>query len=85
MVKQMEKDPAHPSGAEADERRPLVQLSIDDFLRNDDGTWVSVREVVITGPAETQTLIKEGRQFGKGEMMLFGMDLAAILERHYPG
>jgi hypothetical protein len=84
MVKQMEKDATRPPGEEADQQRSFVQISIDDFLKNDDGTWVAVKEVVITGPSEAQTLIKEGRQFGKGEMMLFGMDLAAILERHCP-
>jgi hypothetical protein len=66
----------------ADSGKVLVQLTSDDFSRNDDGSWTVVRDVFITGSTESQLLIKEGKVFKKAEMMLFGMDLAAILERH---
>ena len=62
----------------------LIQLTSDDFSRNDDGSWQTVREVLITGDKENQRLIKEGKVFGKGELMIFGLDLAAILDRHCP-
>ncbi len=62
----------------------LIQISSDDFLRQEDGSWLTTREIVITGATETQRLINGGREFKKGELSIAGLDLATILEKHCP-
>ncbi len=84
MVKQTDKDPVQSPGADGDLGQVLVRLSGEDFRRNENDPWVAVREILITGPTETQPLIKEGREFKKGDLTIFGVDLAAMLERHAP-
>ena len=88
MVKESEKASAKPSGQPSRKSdvpdKVLVQLCSDDFQRNEDGSWVAVKDIFIADSAENQRLIKEGREFKKGELAIVGLDLAAILEKHCP-
>ena len=84
MVKEMEKTATNLPVKKQPPHRVLVQLSSDDFHQNEDGSWVTMKEIVITGATEKQPLIKNGREFKKGEISLAGLDLATILERHCP-
>ena len=59
----------------------ILQLSCSDFQRNPDGSWVTTRQINVSGPGGDQMLIGAGRQVTKGQMFIFGLDLAAILER----
>ena len=84
MLKQIEEITAQPAKAELGQRQVLIQLCSDDFSRKDDGSWITTREIVITGVTENQLMIKEGKEFKKGDLTIVGLDLAAILERHCP-
>lgn len=62
--------------------RTLLQISLDDFQRNEDGSWVTTRAIEIGGPDDKRVLLGAGRRFNKRELAIFGLDLAAILDRH---
>ena len=59
----------------------FIQLSCDDFKLNEDGSWVTTRGVEIDGPRGKQRLIPAGRTFSRGQMSIFGLDLAVVLEK----
>ena len=59
-----------------------MQITKDDFHRNEDGSWLVARDIVISSDVKEQTMLKEGRVFRKGELAIVGLDLAAILEKH---
>ncbi|MFQ6026652.1 MAG: hypothetical protein ACE5Q6_03960 [Dehalococcoidia bacterium] len=59
----------------------LLELSYADFQRNSNGSWVTTRQINISGPNGEQMLIAEGRRFTKGQMFILGLDLAAVLEQ----
>lgn len=87
MLKQIQKNEqavGQPANTEQSQRHVLIQLFSDDFVRNDDGTWTTTKEIVITGTTENQRMIKEGKEFKKGDLSIVGLDLAAILEQHCP-
>jgi hypothetical protein len=72
-------------GKTTEKRTPsdvLLQIRWDDFRQEEDGSWVTTREIVIDGPGGTDRLIKADRGFKRGEMSVFGIDLAALLEKH---
>jgi len=60
----------------------LLCLSCEDFRRTPDGSWITTRQINFSGPNGEQMLLAEGRQFKAGQMFIFGLDLAAVLERH---
>lgn len=64
-------------------RGTLLRLSLADFHRNADGFWITTKPITISGPGGKQILIGAGRRFSKGQMFLFGLDLAAILDRQW--
>lgn len=84
MLKQTEETTAQPGNAEQSQRHVLMQLFSDDFSRKDDGSWITTREIVITGANENQRMIKEGKEFRRGDLTIVGLDLAAILDKHCP-
>ena len=59
----------------------MLQLSNSDCQRNPDGSRFATRQINISGPEGDQILIGAGRHFTKGQMFIFGLDLAAVLER----
>ena len=59
-----------------------MQITKDDFHRNEDRSWLVARDIVISSDVKEQTMLKEGRVFRKGELAIVGLDLAAILEKH---
>lgn len=69
------------SGRATDEKM-LLQISSSDFRRDPDGTWEVVRPLAVSGPGGDHVLVAAGRRFGKGQMFMFGLDVAVILERH---
>jgi hypothetical protein len=60
----------------------LFQLTCDDFRRNADGSWVTTRQINIQGPGGEQMVLAADRRFERGQMFLFGLDLAATLDKH---
>lgn len=68
----------------ANNRGTLLRLSLANFNRNADGSWITTKPINISGPGGKQTLVAAGRRFSVGQMFMFGMDLAAILERQWP-
>ncbi|HEU0021973.1 MAG TPA: hypothetical protein VFR55_09935 [Dehalococcoidia bacterium] len=58
----------------------FLQLSCGDFQRNPDGTWETTRQLDLSGPGGAQMIIPAGRRFGKGQMFILGLDLAAVLQ-----
>ncbi len=64
------------------QRNILVQICWDDFQQQDDGSWITNREITIDGPGGTDRLVKAGRVFKRGELSIIGIDLAALLEKH---
>lgn len=84
MLKRVEEIPTPSADEIKGQPHVLIQLSSEDFQRNDDGSWLTTREIVITGATETQRMIKEGTEFKKGDLTLVGLDLAAILDKHCP-
>ncbi len=82
MLKEMEKTSGDISPDRELSENVLVQICRDDFRLQDDGSWITTREITINGHGGTQRLIKAGREFKKGELSMFGLDLAAVLERH---
>lgn len=84
MLKQVEEITTQRNEQEIRQPHVFIQLSSDDFRRTDDGSWVTTREILITGATENQRMIKEGKEFKKGDLTLFGLDLAAILDKHSP-
>ena len=65
-------------------RGTLLRLSLTDFQRNADGSWITTRPITIRGPGGKQTLVAVDRRFSKGQMFMFGLDLAAILDQQCP-
>ena len=65
-------------------RGTLLRLSLADFQRNPDGSWITTRPITISGFGGKQTLVAAGRRFSNGQMFMFGLDLAAILDRYWP-
>ncbi|MBC8281881.1 MAG: hypothetical protein H8E48_13945 [Chloroflexi bacterium] len=61
----------------------LVQLRRDDFRRLDDGSWITTREITIHGNGDSQRLINANREFKRGELSFFGLDLATILDKFH--
>lgn len=84
MLKQVEDISMQHNDEEIRPPHVFIQLSSDDFRRTDDGSWVTTREILITGETETQRMIKEGKEFKRGDLTLFGLDLAAVLDKHCP-
>ena len=65
-------------------RGTLLRLSLADFRRDSDGSWITTRPIIISGPGGKQTLVAADRRFAKGQMFMLGLDLAAVLERQWP-
>ncbi len=65
-------------------RDTFLRLSLADFKRNADGSWITTRPITINGPGEKQTLVAAGRRFSNGQLFMMGLDLAAILDRQWP-
>ena len=61
----------------------FIQLALDDFQRTEDGSWITTKQVDTVGPGEPQRLLPGGRRFTRGQMTIFGLDLAAILEKQF--
>jgi len=59
----------------------LLELSLQDFRRESDGSWVTTRQINIGTPGAERMLIGEGRRFSGGQMFLLGLDLAEVLEK----
>ncbi len=65
-------------------RGTLLRLALDDFQRNADGSWITTRPITISGPGGKQTMVAAGRRFSNGQLIMMGLDLAAILDRQWP-
>ena len=61
----------------------FIQLVLDDFKRAEDGSWITTRQIDIIGRGEPQRLLADGHRFTRGQMTIFGLDLAAILEKQF--
>ena len=65
---------------QTEQAESIIQISCSDFQRNPDGSWTAIRQINHCGAKGSRKLIPEGRVFGKGQMFMFGLDLAAFLE-----
>jgi hypothetical protein len=60
----------------------LFQLTCADFRRNPDGSWITTRQINLKEPGGTQMALAADRRFERGELFLFGLDLAATLDKY---
>ncbi len=79
-----EKDVASEAHETAGEGRNevFIQISCNDFQRNEDGSWVTVRQLDVYCRQGQRKLLDAGRRFNRGQLSIFGLDLAALLEEH---
>ena len=82
MLKQMDKSSKTQKSNPDAQRNVLLKVFWDDFQQQEDGSWVTTREITIDGPGGTDRLIKAGREFKRGELSIVGIDLAALLDKH---
>ncbi len=84
MAKEMKRSSGKPPSDSKLMDNVLVQLCRDDFRRQEDGSWVTIREITINGHGGVQRLMNVGREFKKGELSIIGLDLATLLEKQCP-
>jgi hypothetical protein len=66
---------------QAQQAESIIQISCGDFQGNPDGSWTATKQIDLVGSAGSQKLIPAGRRFARGEMYMFGLDLAAFLDK----
>ena len=60
----------------------LFRLTCADFRQNPDGSWTTTRQINLDGPGGSQMVLAADRRFERGELFLFGLDLAATLDKY---
>lgn len=60
-----------------------MEVPLDSFKRNPDGSWISIKVVFLYNPAGAEIFLPSGMTFRKGKGVGFmGFDLAEYLEQH---